>query len=403
MDVIGELLRASLLSEVGDDQERARRVRDAAKRLGEDLAHGSRPLVPHCVVAAVDETGSEDSAALQAAAAGVLEEWETFRNAFPKSPVELLRAVTLAGVGVAGDTDHAVRHAAWYSMRTALECLPAGRWRPVAEALLAAWASATTGDIAAVWTPERASAGFRMPTIQSPPDGGIVVPADKLVQKASTSAASGNYNQFAAQLQAEFEGFVKDLVNVAGLAATEAEKRAHTLLKEFAGPLGTKLRDALAAVERGNDASRLRINLLWWRQTAYSERLSKPYADLEAPAAVAAAAAADLHAQVPDLAPVVVEHLLADLVSSVTPDARVDAANLGAAGRETGIGGADPVATPAVLLDVATGAAATSPLLPDGQTLAAARAAVLLFRDLQARRLTPARAAAEPDRSAEQE
>src|SRR5680860_1127914 len=260
VDVIGELLRASLLSEVGDDQERARRVRDAAKRLGEDLAHGSRPLVPHCLGAAV-----------------------------------------------------------------------------------------------------------------------------------------------AAQLQAEFEGFVKDLVNVAGLAATEAEKRAHTLLKEFAGPLGTKLRDALAAVERGNDASRLRINLLWWRQTAYSERLSKPYADLEAPAAVAAAAAADLHAQVPDLAPVVVEHLLADLVSSVTPDARVDAANLGAAGRETGIGGADPVATPAVLLDVATGAAATSPLLPDGQTLAAARAAVLLFRDLQARRLTPARAAAEPDRSAEQE
>jgi hypothetical protein len=401
VDVIGELLRASLLSEVGDDQERARRVRSAAGRLAGQLAHTSRPLVPHCVVAAIDGTGAEDSAALQAAAAAVLEEWETFRNAFPASPVELLRAVTLAGIAAVGDADPEARHAAWYALRTALEQLPAGRWRPIAELLLGEWEDGTAADIAAVWMPAPATSGFRMPTIPAPSPGGITLNADPLGKRAAATVAAGNYNQFASQLQGEFEAYVRDLVHTAGVAATEAEKRAQALVKEFAAPLGTKLRDAIAAVERGHQASSLRIDLLWWRQTAYSERLSKPYSALGSPGAVAAAAAADLHAQVPPLAPVVVEHLLADLVSEVVgAEAKVDANGLGDAGREAKFDPAQAAATPAVLLDIVTGAAAESPLLADGQPVTAARAAVLLFRDLQARRLTPARPATEPETEA---
>lgn len=396
MDVIGELLRASLLVDVGDDEERARRVRQAATRLGEELAHSSRPLVPHCVVAAIDETGSADSAVLHAADEAVLEEWGTFRNAFPSAPVELLRAVILAAVAAAAERDDAVRHAAWYAMRTALECLPVGRWRPVAQSLLAKWTAATALDIATVWTPASAAVEFRMPPIPSPAEGGITVNAKRLSEKATQLAGAGNYSNFATQLQAEIESFVDDLVAASGIAATAAEKRAYALLRDFSAPLGAKLRDSLAALERGHSASRLRTDLLWWRQTAYSERMSKPYAEMGT-SAVAAAAAADLHDQVPALAPVAVEHLLADLVSAVTADAApLDADSLADALEETSVVAGAPRATPAVLLDIAVGSAATSPLMPVGQSIPAARAAVILFRDMQARRLTPARAA-EPE------
>jgi hypothetical protein len=140
MDVIGELLRASLLTELGADEGRVARVRGAAEDLAAELAGDSRALVPYAVIASVDESTSATASPLAAAERALFARWETFANAFPASPTEVLRAVTLGAVVDAAARDHALRQAAWYALRSVTECLSIGRWAsPTADAGNADW------------------------------------------------------------------------------------------------------------------------------------------------------------------------------------------------------------------------------------------------------------------------
>lgn len=383
MDIIGGLLRASLLMELGDDQDRVRRVRSAAHDVGAELAGKSRALVPYAVTAAVDESTPAAATPLAAAERALLSRWETFRNAFPGPPTEILRAVTLAAVAEVVEADDALRQAAWYALRTVTECLPAGRWHaPVAD-LGSGWEPAIRGSIAAVWSPTTAANRLRMPTISKIEDERIPIDTP-LRSRAQELEDAQNYSTFAEELQGEFVNHVEEVISVSEVLAAEAYKRSVAQLKDFAMGLGARLREALAAQDKTMEAMRQRSELLWWRQTAFSARLSCAYADFR-PADVAIAAAVDLHDIVPSIAPLAVEHLLADLVLEAAGAVEVTVAALAAADQANALPDAVE-AEPPTLIDAVRDGKET-PLVPSGKTLTAARAAVLIFRDLQARRL----------------
>ena len=86
--MIGELLRASLLGDLGDDEERAAKVRASASDRADGLCGAERPLTPGMVLVALDPDSAVDSAALAVVAEALLGRWETFRNAFPGQPTE---------------------------------------------------------------------------------------------------------------------------------------------------------------------------------------------------------------------------------------------------------------------------------------------------------------------------
>ncbi|NED51778.1 hypothetical protein G3I24_12805 [Micromonospora aurantiaca] len=386
MDVIGRLLRASLLTELGDDEDRVKRVRSAAQDLAAELVDESRELVPYAVVAAIDESTPVTATPLAAAERALLEQWETFHNAFPGQPTEILRAVTLAAVvEVVGDDD-ALRQAAWYVLRTTIECLPAGRWCAPVTDLAEELDGAVRGDITAIWSPPTASSRLRMPTIPRAEDERIPVETE-LRGQARQLAEAANWQVFTQELYSEFGEHVDGIIDVAERSAAEGHKRSVAHLKEFASAVGTRLREALGAHDQTLNAVRLRGELLWWRQTAFSSRLSRPYADLH-PAEVAIAAALDLRDIVPQVAPLAVEHLLADLVHEAVKSADVTVTALAAADQAEALPGSTDFA-PATLIDAVRSGTET-PMVPSDQTLTAGRAAVLLFRDLQARRLAAA-------------
>lgn len=348
MDLIGELLRSSLLKELGDDKDRVGYVRGAAKDLAAEFSGKSRAVVPHAILAGIDEATPASVASLVAAEHALLGRWETYFNAFPGKPVEIIRAVTLAAVADVVASDRLLRYAAWYSMRNAVECVPAGRWIGPISHLVESWDNALSIDIAAIWSPtQKASSKLRMPTIPR---------ADQITDPA-------------------------------GAIAQEAHKHSNAQLREYSSALGTRLRETLAAHEQTIEAVRLQSALLWWHQTAFSSRLRCGYDELSH-ADVVIAAAVDLHDVVPEIAPLAVEHLLANLVHNVTCAADVTIVALSRAGEAQTL--PDPAAVgPATLIDAVRGEA-TTPLAQRDQAIPAGRAAILLFRDLQARRLASA-------------
>jgi len=390
VDVVGELLRSSLLTELGDDQERVDRVRAAVAAMATDLASRNRPLVPSMVIAALDERTTVDTTILDDAANYLLEVWETFRIAFAAPPVEILRAVAFAALVEAAEKDEAVMQAAWYTARTAVELVPAGRWAVTVAAAIDGWRAPVESAITARWVPVAASASLRMPGLQPTADRTIKVNTD-LRDRAAKVTESGNWQTFSQQLMGQFEQIVSDLIVVSESLAAESQGRAVSDVKEFASALGSKLRETIGAQEQAVEAIELRSALLWWRQSRFSERLSLRYDELAGPADIAIAAAYDLHLMVPPLAPISVEHLLADLVASVADGpAKIRLLDLVPSAEMAVLPDSPDGATPATLVDALARPGTTTPLLAEKTEITPARAAVLLFRDLQARRLAVA-------------
>jgi len=386
MDVIGELLRASLLGELGSDEERAEKLRAASSGVADHLEGQSRTDLSSVLLAVTDSAGRADSTALALAQRELLDRWETFPNVFPETPLEILRAVALAGVTEVAARDETIQAAAWYGLRTALEVLPDSRWSAVLHRILNAWSTSVDHEIAALWTPASASASLRMPSLGSN-NGAISVKTD-LPARAQQMADAGSYPDFATTLQGSFATYTSDLIQVAQSAASTASSRANVQLKDALAALGTKLRETIAAHDQTVTAVTRRSNLLWWRETAYSTRLRKRYAELPTAADITIAAALDLHQEVPALTPIAVEHLLADVVAAHTEQSDALAIDdLSTADSAKDLPQPNTEASPATLLQAIYGPGRPSPLLRDGTDATPAKVAVLLFRDLQAARI----------------
>lgn len=384
MDLITDLLKSSLLETLGDDAGRAEKLRAAAAALGSRLAGDDRALTPRAVLAAATP-GNGNASVLDLAYEILLDEWDTLANAFPERPVELLRAVLLGGVAEAAEAAAEVRLAGWYTLRSALEHGAGGRWTAQLGNLLREWHGGVEEQIKERWQPAPASSALRMPSL-SEPQAFTMKSRDALINRAQALQAAGNWQAFYNDLQPTCVQDVTRLIQLAEGAGLAGGKSAVNEVKKGFGELGAKLREAFELHERGLETIRLRGELLWWQQSCYSPILELGYGELDGAADVVVAAALDLHALVPDVAPVAAEHVLAALVGSLTAGTGVSITELRNASAAVRLPSSSVKATPATLLaaitpgDQATGVPAlqiTGALQPD-------RAAVLLFRDLQA-------------------
>ncbi|MCW2985773.1 MAG: hypothetical protein JWR63_3343 [Conexibacter sp.] len=380
-DLIGDLLRAGLLSELGDDPERATKLRSAADRLSAYLQADGRPLVLSVSSEALSESGDDVSGLLAISERHVADEWETLSNAFPQRPDALLRAVLLAALALAADSDPRVRRASWYALRSRLEEGSSGRWGETAVRLLAGWDEAIQREIVHLWVPAPASTTLRMPAIAG--SEGFKMPSD-LPARVTAAAQQVQYSQYPATLQTELGPYFQEVIDLASNAGSHAAELSVTQMKAAFTALGTRLREALEAHEQTVQATRRRTDLLWWRESAYSARLATRYRDLQDPIDVAFAAAADLYAQVPLLAPVATEHVLADLVTASTAAESVSRSDLPNAREANHLRGLVAVSYPGPVTAALADGKDAPAWLPT--TWTPGRLAVLAFRDLQAAR-----------------
>ena len=383
MNVVSELLRSSLLTALGDDADRLAHLQGAISTTAEALAAGERPRVPSTVLTAFDENTPGESSVMAGATDRLLAEWPLFPNAFPTAPVEVLRTIALAGLAEAAAREPRVMQGAWYTARTAVEVLTPGRWADTVAAVMGGWRGPVDAAIRAQWVPTSATASIRMPALTPIAKDATIGINTKVRERATEIAASGNWQTFSQELTPAFAGLVADLVSVSEILAAEAQRRAVGQVKEFATELGARLRETIGAQEQAVAAIELRSTLMWWKESRYSDRLGCRYDDLSG-ADLAIAAAHDLHLLVPEVAPVSVEHVLADLVAGLTTGG-VTLGDLAAAAEVRALPSSSPATTPATLLGAARSGGAT-PVLGAGE-ITLPRAAVLLFRDLQAARL----------------
>lgn len=384
MDLIGELLHRRLLTEIGEGEERLTMVRDAALALSKRFKGDRRSLVPHAVAAAVDEDCGAETEPLVEAYGELTTQWETVRNAFDGPPLSLLRAITIAAVATAAEDDSNVLAASWYSLRTALEELPAGSWAEPLGDLAKRWDDAVWQSVEASWSPVSVSSKVTMPAVSKFDGDRIAVPtAATAREEAATFVASGNWQNFALAMMTAYPTHVEALVSASEVAAAKALRQSNEDLRTFAGELGKKLRSILAAQENAIESTRLRGELLWWQRTAFSPTRRVGYSDLE-PAEVPVVAAYDLHLLMHEVAPLAAEHLLSGVVEKASGNAKVSIDDLSGAAASLPAGSGH---TPTLVLDAAQSGAKTH-LMARSKDMKASRAAVLLFRDLQARRLS---------------
>jgi hypothetical protein len=385
LDLIAELLRASLLQSLGDDADRAARLRAAASALGERLTQGDRRIVPHAMLAAA-EIGDGQWSVVDMANDLLATEWETLANAYPDRPAELLRAVLLSGIADAAARDNDVRIAAWYTTRSALDQGAGGRWRTTLSRLLSEWTEQVDDVIAQWWRPEPASSALKMPALKEPESFTMKLRPD-IIARAEALQNQPNWPQLHSQVQASFVEDVTKLISLAEGAGFVGHQRAHEELKTALGTLGTRLREALELHERGLAAVRLRGDLVWWQQSRYSQSLKCGYDELDGAAEVAVAAAVDLHNLVPAVAPVAAEYVLADLVRSAAPsEGPLSPSDLERASKLEVLPSSPLQVTPASLVTALQSGLISSaaPALAVDRGLKPDRTAVLLFRDLQA-------------------
>ena len=391
-DVIGQLLKAGLLKNLGDDQKRANRLRAASVQLRDQYRNSARSQVPSALIAAVDEDTPADLPILNTARDKIVEQWEMFENVYAQQdPVAILRAVVFDAVIAAARADKQITAAAWYTLRNTAGTMSAGRWSAQVESIATKLGAAVASDIDQLWVPEVNTSSIKMPSV--------------LALRASRAKFTvAGLNEFQEEVQQYLDNDPAHVANIVGQSvpnlleallstvATHAEtegKAEAERLRKILGALGEKFRGALRLQEQALAAIARRDRLLWWRLGGRSSLLGTRYADAPDPASGAVAAAVDLHHQVPSLAPHAVEELLVDVLAEANladKDVAIDAM-VAAATKMQLITQTDAI-RPFLLADVVVGGCDSGGLpSAHADTTSAAAAAVRLFQGLQVRRL----------------
>ena len=384
-DILGQLLRSGLLANLGEDQERADRLRAASKHLRDGFLSGARANIPSALLAAVDEDGPSDVSVLRAARTAIVDKWEMFENAFvQQDPSSILRAVTLDAVVAATEADPQVAAAVWYTLRDVAQVVSAGRWAQPITGFRNDLDTRVSQRINETWAPTARVSSLRMPSVSAAEKAGPVKVAG--LAKFRTAIEQDGVEQAVSEnLSDLLESLLTAVTqHTQGADAAETER-----LKSVMHTLGERLRDVLAAHESLLMAVARRDTLLWWRLGGRSNRLGTRYHEAPDTATAVVAAAFDLHDRASDVAPEAVEHLLIDVVyeaglseEQVTIDAMATACS------QLQLTTPIDASPPLLVVDVVVGGHDPNGLVRALQgPMPAPAAATALFRGLQIRRL----------------
>ena len=391
-DIIGQLLRAGLLINLGEDQERAGRLRAASQHLRDGLLGDARADIASALLAAADEDGPADVPILKAARAAIVDEWEMFENAYvQQDPSSILRAVTLDAVVGATEADPQVAAAVWYTLRNTAGMISAGRWaQPIAD-FQVDLDTMVSQHINEAWEPTARSSSLNMPPVAE---------ATKVQKKIGVKGLAEFRTAVEQQgvdhaLSHQFPAILEHLLTAVAQHTQSADAAETERLKSVVSTLGGRLRQILATNEQLLTAVARRETLLWWRLGGRSNLLGTRYREAPNAATAVVAAAFDLHRCVPDTAPEAVEHLLVDVLDEaglsgepVTVDA------MAAACSQLQLTTPTDASAPLLVVDVVAGGGDRDELArPFRGPMTTPEAAATLFRDLQIRRLL----ASEPD------
>ena len=384
-DIIGQLLRAGLLANLGEDQERADRLRAASKHLRDGFLSDARAEIPSALLAAVDEDGPSDVPVLMAARAAIVDKWEMFENAFvQRDPSSIVRAVTLDAVVAATEADPQVAAAVWYTLRDVAQVVSVGRWAQPITGFRNDLDARVSQRINETWAPTARGSSLRMPSVSA---AGKTEPV-KVAGIAEFRTAI-EQNSIEQAVSENLSDLLESLLTAVTQHTQSADAAETERLKNVMHTLGERLRDVLAVHESLLMAVARRDTLLWWRLGGRSNRLGTRYHEAPDTATAVVAAAFDLHELTSDVAPEAVEHLLIDVLDEAgLSNEQVTIGAMAAACGQLQLTTPIDASPPLLVVDVVVGGRDPNGLVRALQgPMPAPAAATALFRALQIRRL----------------
>lgn len=333
------------LLDIGEDDEKFKFLQKTSQDLVKRLLKKKSEIIPFVLVA-FDSNAAPDEAVFTEVANLLKKHWTTYRNRYPDTPRQLLRAVILDALNDLGQAEPAAATIIW---------LVGGNYLPYAkldywEAGLCKRLLIQMGELAETravdfWTTSPSVKLSEAPqlkleiearSIQTPSiDVGQL--AERLAAAAGPQSAQGvattppnnpywpqntsNWLDQFASIGAQGIASVvcQPFEEMAGLVSGELDTvvaHINKQLEEYSSGLNDFITDIRAQLVNGSASSERRISLLWWKETLYSPILQVTYRSLS-PAASVFAMAVDLHRLVPEYCPQSVEFLLRETVREV--------------------------------------------------------------------------------------
>lgn len=320
---------------IGEGDEKFDHLQKAAQDLAKKLLKKRPDLIGHTLVG-LDPHIAVDDPVLEEAEAALRKYWRTFRNLFPDRPRQLLRAVVLEALHIAGEGDPVAASIIWLAGGAYLPYTRLGQEQEICRQFLLRMGDIAEKKAVAEWS------GTHELSLPPPPSfAGQVLQVDVPTLDESTlkgyltaaagpqtpSGPSGNdpnpywphnsppqwAEEFGSRAATGIVEVVDDSLDSLQSQVAQTLSQLDAQLTEYLSLMSGTLSAVLARNVAGAAAYERRVQLLWWKETLYSPTLHRGYRSLDA-AAAAAIMAFDLHAAIPAPHPQSVEFLLHETV-----------------------------------------------------------------------------------------
>ena len=337
--MLQELLNAGLV-DIGADDSRFIKMQDAASALASRFREQPTLLISSTLLA-LDSEVNEDAPIFSLVEELVIAEWKTLRNTHVNRPRELLRSLVIDALANGITDSPETAGAVWY---TAVGPLLHGQTRMGKSKVFVEKLLKQARDIVEAEAVQRAGLvppsipkrNRKKPTLGiAPLDIADLVNDDEFLSAVAGAAGphypgttldnpNPHWSNAAQSWSNEFTPrMTKTLVKAVNLGGERITESLSANLNTYFASLEKQLTEQMREVEqlhsemvRSHDASRIRLDILWWSEALYSPLLQTGYRELALPVA-AVAAAVDLTNIVPALAPTSVRYVLGETISRV--------------------------------------------------------------------------------------
>jgi hypothetical protein len=288
-DMLQRYLSSGLL-DIGDDDTRLSKLRDAAADLQKLFNSQPRTGLYHALMVYSENVDSEDQSFVETAEA-LSKHWNTYKNRYPDTPRALFRAMAIHAVSEAAASDPDLEVAVAYGLRSLGEHPNGANEGPI----LQEYYREASNKLE-----QRAISSWRLNQPNPFPPLKPTAVAAPAVDKATLDAGINP------------DTVTNTLTKLATGIVSEVNKNLKTTTDQVSSNVGAAqqgFRDLAASIFQ-------RTELLWWKESRFSPILRKPYQDL--PATVAAIfMALDLHTQLSGVAPLSVDFFLSETVTQL--------------------------------------------------------------------------------------
>lgn len=348
MNMLQDLLNFGLV-DIGSDDSRFAKMESASAKLSKRIEE-SPPLLITATLVALDENVDENDAFFEMVEGLVIDEWNTLRNTHVNRPRELLRSIAISALASVSNDDPERSAIVWNTAASQLihdqtslgkaaellkQCFDKAFSTAESEAIRRA------GMIAVVPKKRRHKKSASSAPEALSLDGSIE--RDDVLQDVARAAGpqypvnhglnnnpNPHWSNSAPHWSQEFTPRMTEaLVEAVNLGTSRLAKSIATELAAHIAAVEEHLHEQLGQVEslqaklaESEAAMRMRLDVLWWSQARYSPSQNAAYSTLAA-ATAALAAAADLSAMVPALAPTSVTHVLGETMAACTHSERL--------------------------------------------------------------------------------